>query len=109
MGGRIANLSIQPIAHQLKLPVRRYKANGPIVLEPTQPYALVELYILHLDLLPPTRPPRALEHDLVVQPEPELRHPRKVALHLYCAEDLRAQDVAVGVHQQVDGLDDVEE
>jgi hypothetical protein len=52
---------------------------------------------------------RALEHDLVVETEPELWHAGKIALHLDCAKNLGTDDVALCVDEEVDALDDVEE
>ena len=60
----------------------------------------MELDVLHLDRLASRVAARALEHNLVVQPEPELGHARQVALHLDCAEDLGADDVTVCVDLQ---------
>lgn len=39
-------------------------------------------------------PPSILKHNLIIQPQPKLRHAREVALHLDCAEDLGADYVA---------------
>lgn len=50
-----------------------------------------------------------LKHDLVVQTETQFRHAREVALHLDSTEDLAADDVAVGIDEQIDGLDDIKE
>ena len=58
----------------------------------------MELDVLHLDRLATRVATRALEHDLVVQPEPQLGHAREVALHLDGAEDLGAHDVAGRVY-----------
>ena len=76
------DLRVEPVAHQLELAVRRDEADGAVVLEARQPHALVELDVLHLDRLAPRRASRRLEHGLVVEPEPQLRHARQVALHL---------------------------
>lgn len=43
-------------------------------------------------------PPRVLEHDLVVEAQPQLGHPAQVALHLDRAQDLAPHDVAVRVN-----------
>jgi hypothetical protein len=42
----------------------------------------------------------ALEHDFVIQTQPQLRHARQVTLHLDRPEDLRPDDVSVGVDLQ---------
>ena len=97
------------VRHELELAVGRDEADRPVVLEARQAHALVELDVLHLDGLPARVAARALEHYLVVQPEPKFGHARQVALHLDRAEDLRADDVAVRIHKQVDALDDVQE
>ena len=60
----------------------------------------MELDVLHLDRLASRVAAGALEHDLVVEPEPELGHARQVALHLPCAKDLGADDAAVCVDLQ---------
>lgn len=54
----------------------------------------MEFDIFHLNRFPPCRPACRLEHDLVVQTQPQLRHARQVAFHLYSAEDFRAEDIA---------------
>ena len=111
-GGREA------VGHELELAVGRDEGDGTVVLEAREADTLVELDVLHLDRLAPRRctqtsaGPRtheaggartaagALEHDLVVQAEPELGHAGEVALHLDCAEDLGAYDVTVCVDLQ---------
>ena len=103
------HLRVQPVAHELELPVRRDEADRAVVLESAQPYTLVEFHVLHLHGLAPRRPPRRLEHDLVVQPQPQLGHAAEVAFQLHGAEDLGAEHVARGGDEQVEGLDDVEE
>lgn len=50
----------------------------------------------------------AFKHDLVVEAQSEFGHARKIALHLYGAEDLGADDVAFGIDEEVDALDDIE-
>jgi len=52
---------------------------------------------------------RALEQDLVVKAQPQLRHSRQVDPHLDGPYDLAAQHISIGVGQQVHRLDDVEE
>lgn len=69
----------------------------------------MEFHVFHLDRLSPRRPTRRFEHDLVVEPEPELRHPAQVAFEFDGAQDFGAQDVARGRDEEVEGLDDVEE
>lgn len=54
-------------------------------------------------------PPCRLEHDLVIQAQPQLGHPAKVALHLDCSQNLAPDDAAVRVDEQVDALYDIEE
>lgn len=61
------DLCVQPVAHELEFSVRWDKADGPVVLESTQPHALVELDIFHLDRLSSRRPTSRFEHDLIVQ------------------------------------------
>lgn len=61
------HLRVQPIAHQFEFPVRRYKANGSIILESRKPHTLMKFDILHLDCFPPCRPPGRLKHDFIVQ------------------------------------------
>ena len=103
------HLRIQTITHKLKLPIRRYKANRPVVLKPRKPHTLVKLDILHLDRLPPCRSSGRLKHDFIIQPKPQFRHPREIAFQLYGTKDLRAQDVAGRGDEKVQGFDDVEE
>ena len=103
------DLRVQAVAHELELAVGRDEADGAVVLEAAQPHALVELDVLHLDGLAARRAPRRLEHDLVVEPEAQLRHAGQVALHLDGAQDLGPQHVAVAADEQVQRLDDVEE
>lgn len=103
------HLRIQPVAHKLKLAVRRDEADGAIILESAQPDTLVEFHVLHLHRFPPRCPPRRLEHDLVVQSQSQLGHAAEVAFQLHGAEDLGAENVACGGDEEVEGLDDVEE
>ena len=49
-----------------------------------------------------------VEH-LVIESEPELRHPREVDSHLDHAHNLRSQHVSLGSGKEVDTLDDIEE
>jgi hypothetical protein len=49
-------------------------------------------------------PSGVFKHDLVVQPQPQLGHARKVALHLDGTEDLRSDDVSVSVDLCVRGI-----
>ena len=95
------HLRVQPIAHQLKLPIRWYKANRPIVLEPRKSYTLVELDVLHFNRLSPGRSSSRLEHDFVIQPQPQFWHSGEIALQLYGAKDLGAQDVAGGGDEKI--------
>lgn len=88
------HLRVQPVAHQLELAVGRDEADGPVVLEPRQPHALMELDVFHLDSFSPRRPPRRLEHDLVVQAQPQLRHAAEIAFEFDRAEDFAAEDVS---------------
>ncbi len=103
------DLRVEAVRHELEFAVGRNEADGAVVLEAREAHALVELDVLHLDGLAARRAPCRLEHDLVVEPQAQLGHARQIALHLDGAQDLGAQHVAVGRHQQVERLDDVEE
>lgn len=103
------HLRIQPVAHKLKLPIRRYKTYRPVIFKPRQSHTLVELDIFHFDRLPPRRSPCGLKHDLVIQPKPQFRHSGEVAFQFYGAKDLGAQDVAGGGDEKVQGFNNVEE
>ena len=100
------DVGVEPVGHQLKLAVRRDERDGPIVFEPRQPHALVELDVLQLDRLALTAAGR-LEEYLVVEAEAQLRHTRQVDAHLDGANNLGAQDIARGAGQHVDALDHV--
>ena len=54
------------------------------------------------------RPPRCLEHELVVQPQLQLRHTAQERLHLDSPHDLGVEDGAVRADQEVELLNDVE-
>jgi hypothetical protein len=103
------DLRIQPIAHELKLAIRRDKADRPIVLKPTQSHTLMELDVFHLHSFASCCPSRCLKHHFVVQSQAQLRHPGEIAFHFDGAQDLRAQDVAVGGDEEVQGFDNIEE
>lgn len=68
----------------------------------------MELDVFHLDSFPPRRPPRRLEHDLVVQAQPQLRHTAEVAFEFDRAEDFAAEDVSRRADEEVEALDDVQ-
>ncbi len=78
-----------------------------MIISPGKTDALVKLDVLQLDALalPATG---ALKQDLVVEAEAQLGHARQVDAHLDAADDLAAENVAVGVGHQVHRLDDVE-
>ena len=103
------DLGVEAVRHELELAVGRDEGDCAVVFEARQPHALVELDVLHLNGLAARGPARRLEHDLVVEPQPQLGHAAEVALHLDGAEDLAAQHVSVGADEQVEALDDVEE
>src|SRR3569833_126005 len=103
------DLGVEAVRHQLELPVGRYEGYGAVALEAGQADALVEPHVLHLDGLAARGPPRGLEHDLVVEAEAQLGHARQVAFHLYGAEDLGPQHVAVRRHEEVERFYDVQE
>ena len=97
-----------PVGHQLELPVRRDEGDGSVVLEPGESDTLVELDILQLHALT-LPPPCGLEENLVIQSEPQLRHPGEVDPHLHDPHDLGPQHVPLSPGQEVDALDNVEE
>lgn len=103
------DLRVQPVAHKLEFSIRGDKADCTIVFETRQTDALVELDIFHLHGFSSRCATRGLEHDLVVQPQTELRHSTQIALHLHGAQDLRSQDVSGGGYKEVQGFDDIEE
>lgn len=103
------HLRVQPVAHELKLPIRRNKADRAIVLEPRKTHTLVELDVFHLHRLASRSAPCCLEHDLVVQPQTQLWHSTQIAFHLDRAQDLGSQDVAGCGNEEVQGFDDIEE
>ena len=51
-------------AHEVEGAVRRDEADGAVVLEPRQPYALVELHVLQIHRLVLAGPPLVLEQHL---------------------------------------------
>ena len=102
------DLRVQPITHQLELPVRRDETDGPVVLEPRQPHALMELDVLHLDGFAPRRAPRGFKHDFIVEPQPQFRHPGQVALQFDGAQNLAAQHIPRRTDQQVQTLNDIQ-
>ncbi len=69
----------------------------------------MEFDILHLHRLPSCRAPCGLEHHLVVQSQPQLRHPAQVALQLHGPEDLAAQHIPRRADQQVQTLNHIQE
>ena len=69
----------------------------------------MKLDILHLDRLAPCRSAGRLKHDFVVQSKPQFWHPGEVTFQLYRTKNLRAQDVARGGDEKVQGFDDVKE
>mmetsp|Transcript_21420 Transcript_21420/g.67249 ORF Transcript_21420/g.67249 Transcript_21420/m.67249 type:complete len:257 (+) Transcript_21420:1433-2203(+) len=100
----------EAIGHEVELAVGRDEGDGPVVLEPREPHALVELDVLKLDRLAARHGPASrLEHELVVQPQLELGHAREEGLHLDRAHDLRVEDRSRAADQEVELLDDVEE
>ena len=58
----------------------------------------MELDILHLDYLVECAAAGALQHDFVIQPQPEFIHCRQAARRLDRADDLETADVTIGVH-----------
>jgi len=68
------DLCVQPVAHELELAIWRNEADGPVVFESTQPYALMELDIFHLDGLASCCSTRCLKHDFIVEAETKLGH-----------------------------------
>lgn len=103
------DLGVEAVGHELELAVRGDEGYRAVILEAGESDALVELDVLHLDGLAAGAAARRLEHDLVVEAEPQLGHAAEVALHLDGAQDLGPEDVAVGRDKQVEALDDVEE
>lgn len=103
------DLGIQPVTHELKLSIWGDKTDGPIILKPGEPDALVEFNILHFNRFPSRRATRGLEHDFIVQPQPKLRHPTEVAFHLDRAQNLRAKNIAVRRDEEIQRLDNIEE
>lgn len=73
------HLRVQPIAHELKLPVRRDEADCAIILKPRQPHTLMEFHVLHLHRLAPRRASRRFEHDFIVEAKSEFGHPAEIA------------------------------
>jgi hypothetical protein len=104
------DVGVEPVRHEIELPVGRDEGNGSVVLEPGQADALVELDVLELHglALGLVGPAGRLEHELVVQAELELGHARKERLHLDGAENFRVQDGAVRGDEKVELLHHVE-
>ena len=64
------HLRVQPVTHELKFPIRWYKADRPIIFKSRKPHTLMEFDILHLDCLAPGRSSGRLKHDLIIQSKP---------------------------------------
>lgn len=103
------DVGVEAVGHELKLAVGRDKGDCAVVFEAGEADALVELDVLHLNGLAAGGAAGRLKHDLVVEAEAQLGHAAEVALHLDGAENLAAEDIAVGANEQVEALDDVEE
>jgi hypothetical protein len=103
------DLGVQTVAHKLKFPIGRDEADRSVIFEATQPYTLMELDVFHLDCFTSGGPPGCLEHDFVIQSQPQLWHSRQIALHLDGSEDLGTEHVARRGDKKVQGLDDIEE
>lgn len=82
------NLRVQAVAHELELTIGRDEGDGPVVFESRQSHALVEFDVFHFDCLSARRSAGGLEHDLVVEAQPQLGHTGQVALHLDSSQNL---------------------
>lgn len=103
------DLRVEAVRHELELAVGRYKGDCAVIFKTRQAHALVEFDVFHLDRLAARCASGRLEHYFIVEAQSQLGHATEVALHLDCAENLAAQDVAVGADEQVQALDDIEE
>ena len=109
------DVGVETVGHEVELSVGRDEADGAVVLEAGQPHTLMELDVLHLDGLVATAAPglvgpaRGLENEFVVEPELELGHAGEKGPHLDGAVDLAVQHGAIGRHEEVELLDDIEE
>lgn len=69
----------------------------------------MELDIFHFHRLAPCCASSGLEHDLVVQAEPQLWHTAEITFQFHGAQDFGAEDIAGGGNEKVEGFDNVKE
>lgn len=111
------DLSIQAVAHQLEFTVWGNERDRAVVFEARETHTLVKLDVFHFDRLTTRRcvnsqirtATHALKHHLVVEAQTQLGHAREVTLHLDSAYNFTAHDMAVGVDEQVDAFNHVQE
>ena len=97
----------QAIRHEVKFTIRGGEHDITLLVKLSEAHALVELYIFHVDGAPGTT--LTGKHCFVVQPELAFWHAREIGFHVELAADVGVHDGAVGIDQQVELLDAVQE
>lgn len=87
---------VQTVAHELELTVRRDEGHQTLVLETTQPHALVELDIVELHSLVLGGTALGLVVGLVVEAQLEVGHSGELAICVNHSDDFALDDVVGG-------------
>ena len=102
-------MCVQSVAHELEFTIWGNEADRSVVLEARESDTLVELDVFHFDRFASRGTACGLEHNLIIQSQPQLWHTTQVALHLDGAQNLRSQDISVRRDEKVKGLNDIQE